>query len=118
MDWQGRAGFLNSSGCRSTPPTPLDLKRDAENGSTLYVGALYGNNGEFTNAQRYEARYQLDYKINDKLSWPALRGRRTISAGCLPGYGVHGRGVQVHRYPTTKLAFRMALVTGVCRWRS
>ncbi len=36
----------------------------------------------FTNAERYEARYQLDYKINDRLSWfGALRGEKDKFSG-------------------------------------
>jgi putative salt-induced outer membrane protein len=101
--WTGKAelGFLNSSGnAESTSAnTKFDLKRDSEKWiNTFYVGALYGNNGEFTNAQRYEARYQLDYKINDKLSWfGALRGGRSLQRVRLPGDRLHGRRLQVHR---------------------
>ena len=85
--WTGKAelGFLNSSGnAESTSANAkLDLKRDAAKWvNTFYFGALYGNNGEFTNAERFEARYQLDYKINDKLSWfSALRGEKDYFSG-------------------------------------
>ena len=93
---------MNSSGnAESTSAnTKLDLKRDARNGPTRSTpGALYGNNGEFTNAERYEARYQLDYKINDRLSWfGALRGEKDrLQRLRLPGHGIHGRRLQVHR---------------------
>ena len=85
--WTGKAelGYLQSSGnAESTSAnTKFDLKRESEKWiNTFYVGALYGNNGEFTNAERYEARYQLDYKINDRLSWfSALRGEKDKFSG-------------------------------------
>ncbi len=110
--WTGKAelGFLNSSGnAESTSANAkLDLKRDAEKWvNTFYVGALYGNNGEFTNAQRYEARYQLDYKINDKLSWfSALRGEKDYFSGFVYQATVStGVAYKFIDNPNTKLAF-------------
>ena len=110
--WTGKAelGFLNSSGnAESTSANAkLDLKRDAEKWvNTFYIGALYGNNGEFTNAQRYEARYQLDYKINDKLSWfSALRGEKDYFSGFVYQATVStGVAYKFIDSPTTKLSF-------------
>ena len=112
--WTGKAelGFLNSSGnAESTSANAkLDLKRDAEKWvNTFYVGALYGNNGEFTNAQRYEARYQLDYKINDRLSWfSALRGEKDYFSGFVYQATVStGAAYKFIDSPTTKLAFSL-----------
>jgi len=112
--WTGKAelGFLNSSGnAESTSANAkLDLKRDAEKWvNTFYVGALYGNNGEFTNAQRYEARYQLDYKINDKLSWfSALRAEKDYFSGFVYQATVStGAAYKFIDSPTTKLAFAL-----------
>ena len=110
--WTGKAelGFLQSSGnAESTSANAkLDLKRDAEKWvNTFYVGALYGNNGEFTNAQRYEARYQLDYKINDKLSWfGALRGEKDYFSGFVyQATASTGVAYKFIDTPDTKLAF-------------
>ena len=110
--WTGKAelGFLNSSGnAESTSANAkLDLKRESDKWiNTFYVGALYGNNGEFTNAQRYEARYQLDYKINDKLSWfTALRGEKDYFSGFVYQATVStGVAYKFIDTPDTKLAF-------------
>ena len=85
--WTGKAelGYLQSSGnAESTSAnTKFDLKRESDKWiNAFFVSALYGNNGEFTNAERYEASYQLDYKINDRLSWfGALRGEKDKFSG-------------------------------------
>ena len=112
--WTGKAelGFLNSSGnAESTSANAkLDLKRETEKWiNTIYAGALYGNNGEFTNAQRYEARYQLDYKINDRLSWfGALRGEKDYFSGFVYQATVStGAAYKFIDTPTTKLAFSL-----------
>jgi len=112
--WTGKAelGFLNSSGnAESTSANAkLDLKRDSEKWiNTFYVGALYGNNGEFTNAQRYEARYQLDYKINDRLSWfGALRGEKDYFSGFVyQATASTGLAYKFIDTPDTKLAFSL-----------
>ena len=112
--WTGKAelGFLNSSGnAESTSANAkLDLKRDAEKWiNTFYLGALYGNNGEFTNAQRYEARYQLDYKINDRLSWfSALRGEKDYFSGFVYQATVStGVAYKFVDSPDTKLSFSL-----------
>jgi putative salt-induced outer membrane protein YdiY len=50
--------------------------------NNIYAAALYGENAEFANAERYEARYQADYRITDKLSWfLALRGEQDRFSG-------------------------------------
>jgi putative salt-induced outer membrane protein len=110
--WTGKAelGYLQSSGnAESTSAnTKFDLKRDSEKWiNTFFLGALYGNNGEFTNAERYEARYQLDYKITDKLSWfGALRGERDRFSGFVyQATASTGAAYKFIDNPTTKLAF-------------
>jgi len=112
--WTGKAelGFLQSSGnAESTSAnTKFDLKRETDKWiNTIYVGALYGNNGEFTNAERYEARYQLDYKINDRLSWfTALRGEKDRFSGFVYQATVStGAAYKFIDNPTTKLAFSL-----------
>ena len=78
--WTGKAelGFLQSGGNTESASanTKLDLKRDGQKWiNTFYAAALYSENAEFSTAERYEGRYQADYKITDKLSWfGALRG--------------------------------------------
>ena len=80
--WTGKAelGVMVSSGNAeaTSANTKFDLAHESEKWrQTIYAGALYGANGEFTTAERFEARYQLDYKINDRLSWfGALRGEK------------------------------------------
>jgi len=110
--WTGKAelGFLQSSGnAESTSAnTKIDLKRDAAKWTnTFYLGALYGNNGEFTNAERFEARYQLDYKINDKLSWfGALRYEKDYFSGFVyQATASTGVAYKFIDTPDTKLAF-------------
>jgi putative salt-induced outer membrane protein YdiY len=50
--------------------------------NAIFVSALYGENAEFANAERYELKYQADYKITDKLSWfLALRGEQDRFSG-------------------------------------
>jgi putative salt-induced outer membrane protein len=112
--WTGKAefGYLQSSGnAESTSAnTKFDLKRESEKWiNTFYVGALYGNNGEFTNAERYEARYQLDYKINDRLSWfGALRGEKDKFSGFVYQATVStGAAYKFIDTPDTKLAFSL-----------
>jgi len=70
--WTGKAelGIMASSGNAeaTSANTKLDLAHESEKWrQTIYAGALYGANGEFTTAERFEARYQLVYKINDRL---------------------------------------------------
>ena len=112
--WTGKAelGYLQSSGnAESTSAnTKFDLKREAEKWiNTFFVGALYGDNGEFTNAERYEARYQLDYKINDRLSWfGALRGEKDKFSGFVYQATVStGAAYEFIDTPATKLSFSL-----------
>ena len=85
--WTGKAelGFLQSAGNTeaTSANTKLDLTYETrrwKNNSAL--AALYSENAEFATAERYEARHQVDYKINDKLSWfAALRGEQDRFSG-------------------------------------
>jgi putative salt-induced outer membrane protein len=105
--WTGKAelGYLQSSGnAESTSAnTKFDLKRESDKWiNAFFVSALYGNNGEFTNAERYEASYQLDYKINDRLSWfGALRGEKDQATAST------GVAYKFIDSPTTKLSFSL-----------
>jgi putative salt-induced outer membrane protein YdiY len=85
--WTGKAelGFLQSGGNTESASanTKLDLKRDGQKWiNSFSAAALYSENAEFSTAERYEGRYQADYKINDKLSWfGALRGEQDRFSG-------------------------------------
>lgn len=87
QEWTGKAelGVLLASGNTESKSanTKFDLKRESPKWiNTFFVGALYGENAEFSTAERYEAKYQLDYKINDRLSWfGALRGEQDRFSG-------------------------------------
>ena len=95
--WSGKAelGILSATG--NTESTAANAKLDLvhegpEWKNTFGFAALYSKGAEFSTAERYEAGYQLDNKITDRLSWfAALRGEEdrfsafayqaTVSAG-------------------------------------
>ncbi len=85
--WTGKAelGFLQSAGNTeaASANTKLDLTHETrrwKNNSA--IAALYSENAEFSTAERYEARHQVDYKISDRLSWfGALRGEQDRFSG-------------------------------------
>jgi len=85
--WTGKAelGVMVSSGNSeaTSANTKFDLAHESDKWKhTIYAGALYGANASFTTAERFEARYQIDYKINDRLSWfGALRGEKDSFSG-------------------------------------
>lgn len=85
--WTGKAelGYLQSGGNTesASASTKFDLKRESvEWINSFYVAAHYSENAEFSTAERYEARYQADYKITDRLSWfGALRGEQDRFSG-------------------------------------
>jgi putative salt-induced outer membrane protein len=85
--WTGKAelGYLQSSGNTeaASANTKFDLIHEgARWRNNFFIGALYSENAEFATAERYEARYQADYKINDRLSWfGALRGEQDRYSG-------------------------------------
>lgn len=72
--WTGKAelGILSASGNTEAKSAnaKLDLTHEgAKWRHNVSFGALYGENAEFSTAQRFEGRYQADYKITDRLSW-------------------------------------------------
>jgi putative salt-induced outer membrane protein len=85
--WSGKAelGVLLSDGNTEAKSanTKLDLTHQGVKWkNNLYFAALYGENAEFSNAERYEARYQADLKMTDKLSWFfGLRGEEDRFSG-------------------------------------
>jgi putative salt-induced outer membrane protein len=78
-------GVLISSGNTESKSanTKVDLTHEAVKWShNVFFGALYGENATFATAERYEARYQADYKITDRFSWfGALRGEQDRYSG-------------------------------------
>jgi putative salt-induced outer membrane protein len=84
----------------------FDLKRESEKWiNTFFVGALYGENASFSTAERYEAKYQADFKINDRLSWfGALRGEQDRFSGFVyQATASTGASYKFIDSPTTKL---------------
>jgi putative salt-induced outer membrane protein len=85
--WSGKAelGVLLSDGNTESKSanTKVDLAHQgARWKNNLHVAALYGENAEFANAERYEARYQADVRMTDKLSWFfGLRGEQDRFSG-------------------------------------
>lgn len=85
--WSGKAelGVLLSDG--NTESKSANAKLDLTHQGTkwknnFYFAALYGENAEFANAERYEARYQADVRMTDKLSWFfGLRGEQDRFSG-------------------------------------
>lgn len=108
--WTGKAelGFLQSSGNTeaASANTKLDLTHEgAKWKHNVFVAALYSENAEFSTAERYEARYQADYKITDRLSWfGALRGEQDRFSGfAYQATASTGAGYKFIDSPSTKL---------------
>jgi putative salt-induced outer membrane protein YdiY len=82
--WTGKAelGLMLSNG--NTEARSANGKLDLTHQGTvwknnIYAAALYGDNADFATAERYEARWQIDRKITDKLSWfVGLRGEKDM----------------------------------------
>lgn len=85
--WTGKAelGYLQSSGNTeaASANTKFDLTHETRRWkNNIAAAALYSENAEFATAERYEARYQSDYKITDRMSWfGALRGEQDRYSG-------------------------------------
>ncbi len=82
--WTGKAelGLMLSNGNTEARSAngKLDLTHQgAVWKNNFYAAALYGDNADFATAERYEARWQVDRKITDKLSWfVGLRGEKDM----------------------------------------
>ncbi|MBC8025030.1 MAG: DUF481 domain-containing protein, partial [Steroidobacteraceae bacterium] len=108
--WTGKAelGFLSASG--NTEAQSANTKFDlAHEGSkwrnTFAFGAQYGENAEFSTSERYEARYQTDFKITDRFSWfAAIRGEQDRFSGfAYQATGSTGASYKFIDSPTTRL---------------
>lgn len=110
-EWSGKAelGILSSSGNTEAKSAnaKLDLTHEGEKWrNNVFFGALYGENAEFSTAERYEARYQADYKVTDRFSWfAALRGEQDRFSGfAYQATASTGASYQFIDSPTTKLS--------------
>lgn len=108
--WTGKAelGVLLSDGNTESKSanTKLDFTHQgAKWKNNFYFAALYGENGEFANAERYDARYQADLRMTDKLSWFfGLRGEEDRFSGfAYQATASTGVTYQFIDSPTTKL---------------
>ena len=108
--WSGKAelGIMLSDGNTEAKSanTKVDLTHTgARWKNNFYVAALYGENAEFATAERYEARYQADLRLTDKLSWFfALRGEEDRFSGfAYQATASTGVTYQFIDSPTTKL---------------
>jgi len=121
--WTGKAelGYLSSTG--NTESTSANTKFDlthegAKWRNNVFVGAQYGENAEFSTAERYEARYQADWKITDRASWfGGIRGEQDRFSGFAYQATVStGASYKFIDSPTTKLT--ASLGAGVRRSKS
>ena len=108
--WTGKAelGVVLASGNTESKSanTKFDLKSESEKWiNTFFVGALYGENGSFSTAERYETKYQADFKISDRMSWfGALRGEQDRFSGfAYQATASTGASYKFIDSPTTKL---------------
>jgi putative salt-induced outer membrane protein len=108
--WTGKAelGFLAASGNTEAKSanTKFDMTHEGSKWrNSFFVGALYGENEAFSTAERYEARYQTDLKITDRMSWfMALRGEQDRFSGfAYQATGSTGVGYKFIDSPTTRL---------------
>ena len=80
--WSGKAelGILSATGNTESKAAnaKLDLIHEGSRWrNTVGFAALYSEGAEFSTAERYEAKYQADFKITDRFSWfGALRGEQ------------------------------------------
>jgi putative salt-induced outer membrane protein len=109
--WSGKAelGYLQSGGNTeaASANSKFDLTHEGAKWRNIYsLGALYSENAEFATAERYEARYQADFKINDRLSWfGALRGEQDHFSGfAYQATASSGASYKIIDSPTTKLS--------------
>jgi putative salt-induced outer membrane protein len=108
--WTGKAelGVLLTDGNTESKSanTKVDLTHEGTKWrNNVYAAALYGENADFATAERYEARYQADYKITDRFSWfLGLRGEEDKFSGFAYQATVStGATYKFMDSPTTKL---------------
>jgi putative salt-induced outer membrane protein YdiY len=85
--WTGKAElgivFADGNTESKSANTKIDFTHEGANwDNNIYAATLYGENAEFANAERYEVRYQTDYRLTDSLSWfLGLRGEQDRFSG-------------------------------------
>jgi putative salt-induced outer membrane protein len=85
--WTGKAelGVMVSDGNieSKSANTKFDVAHEGTQWkNNFYFAAQYGEDAEFQNAERYEARYQADWKITDRFAWFfGLRGEQDRFSG-------------------------------------
>jgi putative salt-induced outer membrane protein len=85
--WTGKAelGVMVADGNTESKSanTKFDLSHEgAKWKNNFSFAAQYGEDAEFQNAERYEARYQADWRITDRFSWFfGLRGEQDRFSG-------------------------------------
>lgn len=108
--WTGKAelGYLQSGGNTeaASANTKFDLTHETRRWKNNFsAAAQYSENAEFATAERYEGRYQADYKVTDRMSWfAALRGEQDRFSGfAYQATASTGASYQFVDSPTTKL---------------
>ncbi len=109
--WTGKAelGILSSTGNTEAKSanTRLDLTREGLKWDNNFgFAAQYGENAEFSTAERYEARWQSDFKITNRFSWfVGLRGEQDRFSGFANQITAStGAGFKLIESPATQLA--------------
>jgi len=82
---KGEAGLLIARGNADSTSANAKLALAHEVGdwkNSAYLGFLYGKSGEFATAQRFEAKWETDRKISERMFWfGALRGEQDKFSG-------------------------------------
>ncbi|MBS0614387.1 MAG: DUF481 domain-containing protein [Proteobacteria bacterium] len=82
---KGEAGLLIARGNADSTSANAKLGLSREVGvwkNSAYLGFLYGKSGEFATAQRFEAKWETDRKISERMFWfGALRGENDKFSG-------------------------------------
>jgi putative salt-induced outer membrane protein len=108
--WNGKAelGIVSATGNTESKAanTKFDLIHEgAVWRNTVGFAALYSEGAEFSTAERYEAKYQVDHRITNHLSWfAALRGEQDrFSAFAYQATASLGASYKFIDSPTTQL---------------
>lgn len=108
--WSGKAelGILSATG--NTESKAANAKLDMVHAGAVWTNtfgfaALYSAGAEFSTAERYEAKYQADHRITDRLSWfGALRAEEDrFSAFAYQATASVGASYKFIDSPVTKL---------------
>jgi putative salt-induced outer membrane protein len=121
--WKGKgeAGYVMARGNSETQTgnAKIDLTRESENTKQNFaLTGLYGETGDATTAQRWDARWQTDWKITERAFW--FGGIRyeddSFSGFAYQATATTGAGYAFFDSPTTQL--RMQIGGGYRNLRS